>query len=173
VSTTSLTMKKISSMTGFSVSTISKALNDKEDVGVETRNIIKDIAKKFNYRPNNYAVALRGKKSKSIAVVLPEVTIKHFSQALSFVQKRAEENSYRVFLYQTFNSEKNEIKCVNNLNDGSVDAIVMISEVTNANTNQVNNDIPLFSLNVTKNHSHHEIKQLSFNCLSNFIEFTS
>jgi len=57
-----VTIKDISIITGFSPSTVSKALNDKKDVGVNTKQIIQKVALEKNYQPNPYAVALRKTK---------------------------------------------------------------------------------------------------------------
>ena len=53
------TIKDISKITGFSMSTVSKALNDKEDISDETKLIIRKAALDNNYKPNHYAVMLR------------------------------------------------------------------------------------------------------------------
>jgi len=57
-------LKKISTLSGFSVSTVSKALNNKKDISSVTREAIQGIAKKHNYVPNFSALALRKQRSK-------------------------------------------------------------------------------------------------------------
>lgn len=166
---TSVTIRDISSMSGFSVSTVSKALNNKKDISNETRKAIKGIAKKFNYIPNNYAVSLRGKKTKSIAIILPSVTVPHYSQALFYLQKVAESSDYRVLLYQTFSSYEREINYVNRLNDGSIDGIFVISEMTQRAYLHSDKNFPLIPLNVNKNHSTRDIERLIQSCLAKFI----
>lgn len=52
-------LKDISIITGFSVSTISKALNNKDDISTKTKEIIQKAALENNYQPNHYAVMLR------------------------------------------------------------------------------------------------------------------
>lgn len=159
-------------MSGFSVSTVSKALNDKQDISVETRKMIKGIAKKCNYIPNNYAVALRSKKTQSIAVVLPEVTKKSYSQALCYLQKKASEFGYRVMLYQTFDSKDKEVKYVNSLNDGSTDGIVVISNSVAQKSNYKNGLIPLTLLDINESLSLEEIKQRSCHILKGLLGLT-
>ncbi|MDH7913436.1 LacI family DNA-binding transcriptional regulator [Winogradskyella sp. SYSU M77433] len=164
-----LTIKEISSMSGFSVSTVSKALNDKQDISIETRNAIKGIAKKFNYVPNNYAVALRIKKSQSIAIVLPEVTQKSYNQALCYLQQSAEGFGYRVLLYQTFNSPTKEEDYINSLNDGSIDGVIIVSTENKSKVSYNNSSIPLELLQLNLNHSPEEIKQLSHSSLMSLL----
>lgn len=156
-------------MSGFSVSTVSKALNDKQDISIETRNAIKGIAKKFNYVPNNYAVALRGKKTKSIAVILPSVTVPHYNQTLFHLQKTLESSGYRVLLYQTFNSDEKEISFINRLNDGSIDGIFVISETPLKKSVHNLNNFPLSVIKVNSDHSIKDIERLTKNCLTKFL----
>lgn len=163
------TIKELSSLSGYSVSTVSKALNDKEDVSIATRNIIKAMAKKFNYVPNNYAVALRVKKKQSIAVVLPMVTQKSYNQALYFLQKSAEDFGYRILLYQSFNSSSKEINYIKGLNDGSTDGIILISENNKNLTNYTNHSIPIELLVVKDYQSQIEIEEHSHNSLNRLL----
>ena len=50
-----VTLKELSSILGFSISTISKALNGSNEISTITKKRVKEIAKKYNYRPNKIA----------------------------------------------------------------------------------------------------------------------
>ena len=63
-----ITLKHISQISGYSISTVSKALNNRSDVSKQAKFKISKIAKSNNYIPNNTALALRSKKTKIIAV---------------------------------------------------------------------------------------------------------
>ena len=94
-----VTIKELSSLSGYSISTVSKALNNKLDISKATRESIKTIAKQHNYIPNNYAVSLRIQKTESIAVILPELTQACFSHSLSHLQKSIERLGYSRILF--------------------------------------------------------------------------
>ncbi|WP_422105482.1 LacI family DNA-binding transcriptional regulator [Winogradskyella sp.] len=165
-----LTIKEISSMSGYSVSTVSKALNDKNDISLETRNTIKGIARKFNYIPNNYALALRGKKKKSIAIILPTVTISKYNQALYHLQRKAINAGFRVLLYQTFNSSKSESNYIKSLNDGSVDGIFIISNASETRPQGNLLKTPIIPINLNGRLSTKNIERLTDNGLSEFVK---
>ena len=51
-------IKDIAKICGVSVATVSKALNDKKDIGEETKKHIKEVAKEQGYFPQYYARAI-------------------------------------------------------------------------------------------------------------------
>lgn len=67
-----VSMKDISVACGVSVATVSKALNDHNDVGEETKQRIKQVAKEMGYFPNSSARALKTKRSYNIGVLFVE-----------------------------------------------------------------------------------------------------
>ncbi|MCL2560403.1 MAG: LacI family transcriptional regulator [Turicibacter sp.] len=67
------TIKDIATMTGFSVTTVSRALNDYNDVNAQTKKKIEDAAEKIGYVPNILAQNLVMKKSKTIGILVNEL----------------------------------------------------------------------------------------------------
>ena len=53
------TLKTIAFMTGLGVTTVSRALKDAPDIGIETRKRVKLVADQVGYRPNRAGVRLR------------------------------------------------------------------------------------------------------------------
>lgn len=137
---TAITLKDLSSLSGFSVSTVSKALNNKVDISPETKEAIQCIAKEHRYIPNNYAVALRKKKSKAIAVIIPQLDSEFYSSILSKIQKSAYQLGYRILFFQSFSDNDIEANYLTNINDGSVDGAIVMSS-NNVNSNQCNNTV--------------------------------
>jgi LacI family transcriptional regulator len=168
VRSTAITIKQISSISGYSISTVSKALNDKLEISKATRKTIKTIAKQHNYIPNNYAVSLRMQKTGSIAVILPEVTKECYSHSLCSIQKSAEQLGYRILFYQTFNSKIKELRYIKSLNDGSIDGIIFISSENKSRTQLTSNLVPIEFVKVNfsqtietiKENSHRSLMQL-------------
>lgn len=146
-----ITLKKISSLSGFSVSTVSKALNNKLDISKKTRKTIQCIAQQYNYIPNSYAVALRKKRTKSIAVIIPRINELCYSNFLYNLQVIASEFDYRIVLFQSFHDKSKELEYLKSVNDGSVDGIIMLSK--NELVNTYLNTIPLEIMKISSNKS--------------------
>jgi len=162
---TVVTLKDLSSLSGFSVSTVSKALNNKVDISAETRDTIQCIAKEHKYIPNNYAVALRKKKSKAIAVIIPQLDNDFYSCILSKIQKSAYELGYRILFFQSFNDNNIEANYLTNINDGSVDGAIVISS-NEINSNQCNNSVLPIEFIYLSNDK--KIEKQKSHCISRF-----
>ena len=64
-----LTIRNIAAELGLSVSTVSKALNDYPDIGPETRQVVKETARRMGYRPSAAARSLRTRRTDMIGLV--------------------------------------------------------------------------------------------------------
>lgn len=120
-----INIKLLAAELKLSVSTISKALVDSHEISPETKQRVLELAKRLNYVPNPYARSLRGRKSKTIAVVLPEVADSFFSLAINGIEAVAQEKGYHVLIYLTHESFIKEEAILNDFQSGRVDGILM------------------------------------------------
>ncbi|WP_405575789.1 LacI family DNA-binding transcriptional regulator [Winogradskyella sp. Asnod2-B02-A] len=165
-----VTIKQLSFLSGYSISTVSKALNNKHEISKATRDTIKTIAKQHNYVPNNYAVSLRMQKTGSIAVIIPEITEICFSHSLSHLQKSAESFGYRILFYQSFNSSSKELNYIKSLSDGSIDGIIVVSSEIKHKSHHTSTSFPIEFISIDDSQSLDEIKRLSYNSLLNVLK---
>ena len=73
-----ITIKDVAKKLNCSVSTISRAFNDKYDIRKETRDHILETAKEMGYSPNPMAKRLLKQCSNQIGVVVPEFIMLSF-----------------------------------------------------------------------------------------------
>ncbi|OBX26057.1 LacI family transcriptional regulator [Gelidibacter algens] len=121
-----VTMKTLSQMSGYSVSTVSKALRDKKDISIKTRQIIKELAESYDFVPNNSAIALRSQKSNTIAVIVPQIDSMIYGSMLNRIQMEAFEHGYRVVVQQYLNFENGEYECLKSLRNGGIKGVIII-----------------------------------------------
>ncbi len=98
-----VTLKDISKASGYSVTTVSKALNGYTDVNDETRETILRISKSLGYVPNLQARSLVMKKSWTIGIVIDEVSgigLQHplFAEVLEAFKRTCEKNGYDIMI---------------------------------------------------------------------------
>ncbi len=67
----SVTLKDIARKVGYSVTTISRALNDYDDVSEETKQLIKRVAQEMGYHPHVIAQSLQRKRTNTVGFIVP------------------------------------------------------------------------------------------------------
>ncbi|WP_234734662.1 LacI family DNA-binding transcriptional regulator [Tellurirhabdus bombi] len=118
-------LKKLAQTLNLSVSTVSKALQDSHEISQETKRRVLDLAKSLNYVPNPYASSLRRKKSKTIGVVIPEVTDSFFSLAIKGIESIVQPKGYHTLIYLTYESLAREQTILQEFQSGRVDGVIM------------------------------------------------
>ncbi len=74
--------------------TVSKALRDSSDISVHTKEMVKKISGKLGYRPNFLARSLINNRSKIIGVLVPDLRISFFSEAIRGMYEQAGKKGY-------------------------------------------------------------------------------
>ncbi|MDE3236394.1 MAG: LacI family DNA-binding transcriptional regulator [Bacteroidota bacterium] len=120
-----ITINDIAKELGVSASTVSRALRDSYEISTATKKKIMAYAKQANYHPNPHAISLRERKSKTIAVVIPDISNYFFTQALYGIEQVALSNQYHVLVYQTHDQLQTEIEFFNHFQNGRVDGVLV------------------------------------------------
>jgi DNA-binding LacI/PurR family transcriptional regulator len=68
-----VTMKDLAREVGLSVTTVSRALNDYDDVSETTKARIREAARRLDYHPNAVARSLQNRRANAIGLVIPRV----------------------------------------------------------------------------------------------------
>jgi len=121
-----ITIKEIAKLSKCSMSTVSKSLKDSREISDRTKNRIKKIAKKYNYVTNNAASALRSKKTRIFALIVPQIESELYSSLISKIQEEAFKNNYRMLIMESFFCKEQELGCLNTIRDGCIDGIIII-----------------------------------------------
>jgi LacI family transcriptional regulator len=130
-----ITIKDIAKALNFSVSTISKALNNSYEISPETRKIITDYARANNYKPNRLAKSLKIGQTNSIGVIVPSFFSSTFvAQVLDGVHKASYELGYDIMIMQSFEDTEIEKACLDAMISKGVDGILLapVSETSNS-----------------------------------------
>jgi LacI family transcriptional regulator len=120
-----INIKQLAQQLNLSISTVSRALNDSYDISPATRKKVLELSKKLNYQPNPHASSLRRHKSKTIAVVVPEIANNFFALAINGIQTAAREKGYHVLIYVTNENDQIESEALKHLDNGRVDGLLI------------------------------------------------
>jgi LacI family transcriptional regulator len=120
-----ITIKDIAEALNLSISAVSKALKSSYEISEKTQAKVKKYAEEHNYRPNPIAQNLRKGKSKSIAVIVPNIDNNFFSQVINGIESVAFGKEYNVIVTQTHESYQREIINTNHHFSRSVDGLLV------------------------------------------------
>ena len=120
-----VTLKDIANRTGFSVNTVSKALRGKEDISVQTREIIQKTAADMGHVNNALAASLRLGYTDTIAVILGDIANPHFAILMKEIQVRAREHGYTSILFNTNEDRQMELDAIQAALNKNVDGILI------------------------------------------------
>ncbi|RSK25701.1 LacI family transcriptional regulator [Bacillus sp. HMF5848] len=149
-----LTIYDIAKQTGFSPTTVSKALNDYHDVSQKTKKKILEAAEELGYLPNSHARSLTTKKSWTIGVVFVEslgIGVKHpfFNAVIESFRQHVETEGYDL-LFASRNIGNKQKSYLEHFKYRGVDGIVIVS--TSNNDEQVqevlNSSIPTVVIDI-------------------------
>ncbi|HAR72202.1 LacI family DNA-binding transcriptional regulator [Empedobacter falsenii] len=128
-----LTLKQIAKELDVSISTVSKALKNSEEISAATKQKIQAFAKLYNYKPNNIALSLKNRKTKTIAVIIPEIVHDFFAMVISGIENLANQYGYNVLICLSNESYEREVINMEMLAAGSIDGFVIsLSKETQA-----------------------------------------
>ncbi len=105
-----VSLKDIATECGVSVATVSKALNDLNDVGQETKERIREAARTLGYFPNSSARTLKTNRSYNIGVLFVDeaqsgLTHDYFAHVLDSFKRTVEAQGYDItFINSTHNN---------------------------------------------------------------------
>lgn len=89
-----VTIKDIARESGYSVSTVSRVLNNRNDVSPDARKKIEEVVAKFNFVPNNNAKHLKQNNSKAIGVLVKGISNMLFTSVVEEIQRMIEKTEY-------------------------------------------------------------------------------
>lgn len=120
-----ITLKQIAKELDVSISTVSKALSGSKEISEDTTQKIQAFAKLYNYRPNNIALSLKNRKTKTIGIIIPEIVHHFFSTVIRGIELVANQRGYNVIVGLSNESFTKEIINMEMLANGSIDGFIL------------------------------------------------
>src|SRR5690625_6489333 len=123
-----ITIKDIAKKAGVSTSTVSRALNNHQDISKETKEKILKVLKDNNYTPNDVARSLIQKKTYTIGLLLPEFTGNFYPNIAQVIEDVLSKYGYYT-IYGIINGSKTkEKKLLNYMLERKLDGLVVTPE---------------------------------------------
>ena len=123
-----VSLSDIATILGISKSTVSFVLNDKGDqynISKETQKLILNKAKELNFVPNFFAKNLRQGKTKTIGLVVADISNPFYGELCKVLQEELYKHDYKLFIVNTNDNKEIELQLFRDLLGRSIDALII------------------------------------------------
>ena len=123
------TIKEIAKFAGVSPSTVSKALNNRDDISQKTKERILEITSEYNFTPNAFGKALKSKITKNVGIIFrreknPLSGNPFYSRVLEGIEAELAINNYNLILNIAPQDVQNDLPKV--VLERQVDGVILI-----------------------------------------------
>ncbi len=123
-----VTIKDIAKIAGVSIATVSMVVNNKDKrISEKTRQKVKSAIKEMNYVPNKIASSMVTKNTKTIGLILPDITNPLFAEFARGAEDKAILEGYTAILCNSDDDNQKELLYLDVLQAKMVDGIVFAS----------------------------------------------
>jgi DNA-binding LacI/PurR family transcriptional regulator len=118
------TIKDIARQLNISISTVSRAMRNAQDVNSDTKKAVMALSEELNYHPNRLALSLKQKQTHNIGVIVPNLDYV-LSTMVKGIDEVALEAGYTVMVCQSNESFGREMVNTRRLLDSLVDGFII------------------------------------------------
>ncbi|MGX4687308.1 LacI family DNA-binding transcriptional regulator [Vagococcus sp. JNUCC 83] len=123
-----VTIKEIAAISGVSTTTVSQILNNKgQRFSEETRQRVLKIVEEYDYNPDYFAKNMVHRESKTVGMIVPDVTDLFFSKVIEGVEAYFNKKDYMILLCNSRHSSEKEKDYIKQLQNRSVAGILLAS----------------------------------------------
>lgn len=124
-----ITILEIAKMSGVNPSTVSRVINHPEMVNEKTRERVQGYIKECNYQPNPFARGLQTKRSKIVALVVPNFTTLSFANLARGIQEKLMQKDYSMVIFSSHEDEILEKKICQKISELHIDGVIFASSM--------------------------------------------
>ena len=131
----SITIHDVAASAGVSVSTVSRVLNDKDDVASETYERVQQVVSELGYASSLAARGMRSHRTNVIGLIMPDVAAPYSVAVLQGVNRAIAQLDYDLIVYTNGDVRKNasasqEAYFVSLLNGSITDGVIVVTPVS-------------------------------------------
>lgn len=120
-------IKDVAKEAGVSIATVSRVLNDVDVVNEETKKKVIEAINKLGYRPNIVARSLKTQKTKTIGIIIPDISSQFYPEIVRGAEDVANIYDYNIMLCNTDLDPEKEMEYLRVLKEKMVDGVLYMS----------------------------------------------
>ncbi len=119
------TIKDVAKAAGVSIATVSYVVNDTHSVSDATRRRVMDAISQLEYRPSALARNLRTQRTRTIGLIMPELSNRSFTVAAHGIEETLQQNGYSLLISESNEDPATEEKLIEVYNSLQVDGLIV------------------------------------------------
>jgi LacI family transcriptional regulator len=127
-----ITIHDVAKAAGVSVSTVSRVINEKDDVAEDTYKKVRDVVEELGYSSNLAARSMRSSKTNVIGLIMPDVADPFSTNVAKGVNQAILEQNYDLMIYTSgdvrkLSSSTKEQQFISSLNNSFTDGVIIVT----------------------------------------------
>ena len=136
-------IKDVAKEAGVSIATVSRVLNDIDVVNEDTKKKVVEAIKKLSYRPNIVARSLKTQRTKTIGILLPDISNQFYPEIVRGAEDVSNIYDYNIILCNSDLDIEKEKEYLRVLSEKMVDGVIYMSSSLNEEILELINELNL------------------------------
>lgn len=124
-----VTIYDIAKMAGVSASTVSRVVNNKDNVSAKTRTKIMKLLAEHNYVPNEAARGLVMQSSHMIGVLITDIRTTQHTDGIYYIERELSAHGYSCLIHNTGRDESSWVSYIQAMSQRKIEALVLMGSI--------------------------------------------
>jgi len=120
-------IKDVAREAGVSIATVSRVLNNVDVVNEDTKKKVQEAIKKLSYRPNIVARSLKTQRTKTIGILIPDISNQFYPEVVRGAEDVANIYDYNIILCNSDSDLEKEKEYIRVMKEKMVDGMLYMS----------------------------------------------
>lgn len=120
------TIKEVADLAGVSVGTVSHVITGSVPVSESLRARVEAAIRELDYHPNHVARSLKTSRTRTLGIVVPDLTISFFPQIIHGAETTARERGYSLIAVNSAESAERQQELISLLRSQRVEGILLV-----------------------------------------------
>lgn len=121
------TQKELAKLAGVSSGTVSNVISGSTKVSARSRQKVLEAIRILNYQPNLIARSLRTNRTRTLGIVIPDITIPFFPKIIRGAESAARERGYFLIVLDSEGSSEREAEMISLLHAQRVEGMLLVT----------------------------------------------
>src|ERR1700681_3047143 len=120
------TIKEVADLAGVAVGTVSHVINGSVPVSEPLRRKVQEAIQELNYHPNHVARSLKTSKTRTLGIMVHDMTISFFPQVIRGAESAARERGYSLLAVNSDDDAERQKELLSLLRSQRVEGILLV-----------------------------------------------